>query len=293
MRRMLVILSLFALTMPVFASRHGHRGLSMSIDDDGVVNDCSQMRVTIDDRPAVRAEEIVPVGSLRSLAVHAPQNGGIYVVGSQSGGYGVKACKAAAFDSALNDIRVRVSGNEVTADGPDDGTWVVYFIVQAPRGAALDLRSQNGPIALRSVNGAVNATAINGPISLKESSGTMNIETTNGPISLDGGSGSTKLNAQNGPITVKLRGTSWDGSLEAHTQNGPVALRMPASFRSGVVVESEGRGPVSCRSEACRQARRTWDDEDNRKIELGSGATVVRLSTVNGPVSVRDNDFNE
>jgi hypothetical protein len=47
---------------------------------------------------------------------------------------------------------------------------------------------------------------------------------------------------------------------------------------------------VSCRSEACREARRTWDDEESRKIELGSGATVVRLSTVNGPVSVRDND---
>ncbi len=294
MRRTLVILSLFALAAPLFAGRHGgHRGLSMSIDDDGVVNDCSQMRVTINDRPAVRAEEIVPVGSPRSLAVHAPENGGIYVTGSQSSGYEVKACKAAAFHSALSDIRVRISGNEVTADGPDDGTWVVYFIVQAPRGATLDLRSQNGPIALRGVNGTVTANAVNGPISLKESSGSMNIETTNGPISLDGGSGSTKLNAENGPITVKLRGTSWDGSLDARTQNGPVALRMPASFRSGVVVESEGHGPVSCRSEACRQARRSWDDEENRKIEFGSGATVVHLMTVNGPVSVRDNDFNE
>ena len=126
MRRTLVVLSLFALAAPLFAGRHGgHRGLSMSIDDDGVVNDCSQMRVTINDRPAVRAEEIVPVGLPRSLAVHAPENGGIYVTGSQSSGYEVKACKAAAFHSALSDIRVRISGNEVTADGPDDGTWVV------------------------------------------------------------------------------------------------------------------------------------------------------------------------
>jgi DUF4097 and DUF4098 domain-containing protein YvlB len=290
MRRILVVLSLFSLAMPVFAGPHGHRGLSMSIDDGDVLNDCGQIRVTIEDQPAVRAEEIVALGSLKSLSVHAPQNGGIHVIGSQSGGFEVKACKAAASESGLNDIRVRVSGNEVTANGPDNERWVVYFLVQAPRGATLDLRSQNGPIALRSVNGTVTANALNGPISVKESSGTINVETTNGPISLDGGSGSTKLNAQNGPITVKLRGTSWDGSLDAHTQNGPVALRIPASFRSGVVVQSEGHGPVSCRSEACRQARRTWDDEDNRKIELGSGATVVRLSTVNGPVSVRDTD---
>ena len=78
--------------------------------------------------------------------------------------------------------------------------------------------------------------------------------------------------------------------IEAHTQNGPASLRIPSNFRSGVVVESDGHGPVSCRAAACKEARRTWDDEDNRKIELGSGPTVVRMSTVNGPVSVREID---
>jgi hypothetical protein len=292
MRQTLVMVSLFAVATTLSAGRHGNRGLSMSVDDDGLVNDCSALRVTIDDRPAVRAEEVVPLGGLRSLNLRAPENGGIYVQGSSSGGYEVKACKAAAFEEDLSQIRVRVSGNEVTADGPDSsGRWVVYFLVRAPRGASLDLRSHNGPIALLGVNGTVTANALNGPISLKESSGTLNIETQNGPISIDGGSGSAKLNAQNGPITVKLRGSYWDGNLDARTENGPLSLRIPSAFRSGVVVESEGHGPVSCRAEACRQARRTWDDEDNRRIELGSGPTVVRLTTVNGPVSVRENDL--
>lgn len=292
MRRISIFVSLFMLAFGAYAgehSRHHHGcGLCVSMDDmQGEINDCSQLRVTIDDEPAVRAEEIVSIGTPRSLVIRAPENGGIHVVGSQSEGYEVKACKAAASEGALNDIRVRVKGNEVTADGAG-GRWVVYFLVRAPRNATLDLSSHNGPIALQKFNGTVTANAVNGPISLRESSGTLNIETVNGPISLDGGSGSTKLNATNGPITVKLRGTVWDGSLDAHTENGPVALNMPATFRSGVVVESEGRSPVSCRAEACRQARRTWDDEDNRKIEFGSGPTVVRLSTVNGPVSVRE-----
>lgn len=292
MRRALVIVSVFALATTLYAGRHGNRGLSMTIDDsEGTINDCSALRVTIDDRPAVRAEELVSIGSPRSLVLRPPENGGIHVVGTDSGGYEVRVCKAAAFEEDLNQIRVRVSGNEVTADGPDSSSrWMVYFLVRAPRGAILDLSSHNGPIALQRVNGTVTANALNGPISIKDSTGTINIETENGPISLDGGSGSTKLHAQNGPITVKLRGTYWDGNLDAHTENGPVALKIPANFRSGVVVESQGHGPVSCRSEACREARRTWDDEDNRKIELGSGPTVVRLSTVNGPVSVRDND---
>ncbi len=286
MRRTLFILTFFAATT-LFAGRH-NCGLCISMDDmRGDINDCNQLRVTIDDQPAIRAEEIVSIGTPRSLVIEAPENGGIHVLGSQSDGYEVKACKAAASEGALRNIRVSVNGNKVTADGPGDDRWVVYFLVRAPRSATLELRSHNGPIALQAFNGTVTANAVNGPISLKES-GTLNIETVNGPISLDGGSGTTKLNATNGPITVKLRGTSWDGSLDAHTENGPVALKMPAAFRSGVVIASEGRGPVSCHAEACRQARRTWDDEDNRRIELGSGPTVVRLSTVNGPVAVHD-----
>jgi len=236
------------------------------------VTDCNSLRVTIDDRPALRAEETVPAAGFRSLTVRPPQNGGIYVIGSDSGTYDERACKASAFQEDLDMHQVRVVGTEVTADAPDGGRWMVYFLVRAPRGATLGLRTHNGPITLRNVNGTVNA------------------ETTNGPISIDGGSGTTKLTAQNGPISVKLRGSSWDGSLDARTQNGPVSLSVPASFRSGVVVEAEGHGPVSCRSEACRQVRRSWDDEDNRKIQLGSGPTTVHLSTYNGPVTVRDSE---
>ena len=286
MRRMLLIVSLLPATL--FGS-HWNSGLSVTTDDRDIT-DCSQMRVTIDGEPAARAQETVALGNVRSLTVRAPRNGGIYVMGSDSGRYDVTACKAAAMDTSLNQIRVRVNGNELTGDGPDDSRWVLYFLVRAPRGADLDLDAHNGPISIRNVNGTVAAHAVNGPISARDLDGTVNLETTNGPISISGGSGTAKLNATNGPISVNLRGDSWNGSLDAHTQNGPMSLRIPSTFRSGVVVESDGHGPVSCRAEACRQAKRTWDDEDNRRIELGSGPTVVHLSTVNGPVSVRERE---
>jgi hypothetical protein len=286
MRRMLIIVSFLPATL--FASHWGS-GLSVSTDDRDIT-DCSQLRVTIDGEPVAHAQETVPLGNVRSLTVRAPRNGGIHVMGGDSGRYEVTACKAAAMDSSLNDIHVRVNGNELTADGPDDSRWVLYFLVRAPRGADLNLDAHNGPISIRNVNGTVAAHAVNGPISARDLDGTVNLETTNGPISLYGGSGTAKLNATNGPISVNLRGDSWNGSLDAHTQNGPMSLRIPSTFRSGVVVESDGHGPVSCRAEACRQAKRTWDDEDNRRIELGSGPTVVHLSTVNGPVSVRERE---
>ena len=98
MRQALIIMSFLPATL--FASHY--RGLSVSTDDRDIT-DCSQLRVTIDDEPAARAEETVPVGDLRSLVVRAPQNGGIHVTGSDSGRFEVTACKAAGLDSSVSD----------------------------------------------------------------------------------------------------------------------------------------------------------------------------------------------
>ncbi len=190
----------------------------------------------------------------------------------------------------MTDIHPSLRGNELTASGPADRRSVIYFLVRAPRGADLNLEASNGEIAVHNVSGTIVANTTNGPISIKQSSGTITADAQNGPINLAGGAGTVKLRARNGPIGVKLSGSAWDGSIDAHTENGPISLKLPRDYRSGVVVESDGHSPFSCRAEACRQALRTWDDDDARRVELGSGATVVRMSTHNGPVSVRDRE---
>jgi DUF4097 and DUF4098 domain-containing protein YvlB len=229
---------------------------------------------------------------MHSLRIRSDRNGGIHVRGGASS-FAVKACKASALSDA-RDIRVRVSGNEVSADRGDDNYTVVYYIVSAPRGASLDLSSNNGPIAIHAVDGSVTAQAHNGPIAVKDSSGTLDITTQNGPIAFDGDSGNVKLHAINGPISVRLAGSGWNGgSLDAATENGPLSLHLPRGYRSGVVVESDGHGPVTCRAEACRDVRRFNDDgEDDRprRIELGSGSRAVTLSTNNGPIAIKEGD---
>ena len=292
MKRILVTLAFAGLIASSAEAKHGYSNMSVNIDDEGEITSCNQLRVTFgDDRTeGFRSEEQVSIGTVRSLKVRAAKNGGIYVTGARGSSYSVTACKAAEYQDSLRDIRVDVSGNEVTASGGDDRNWMIYFLVSVPRGADIDLNASHGPISIRNVNGRVVAHATNGPISARQSSGTLDLDTQNGPISLQGGSGNVKLNAQNGPISVRFDGTTWDGNLEANTQNGPLSVRVPAGFRSGLVVESNGRGPVSCRSEACRDARRSFDDDDHRRIEFGSGPTVVRMSTVNGPISVKDSE---
>ena len=190
--------------------------------------------------------------------MRSDQNGGIRVIGSRTGGYIVTACKAAAMSSDVNQVRAIVNGDEVSASGPDSDNWIVYFIVQTPRNATVDLSSTNGPIGVYEFDGTLTARAKNGPLRVKDSSGTIDASTVNGPISIEGGSGNVKLSASNGPLAVKLDGTGWrGGSLDASTQNGPVSLKLPHGYQ------------LRCG----RRVSRPWTGElPRRRLRIGATA---------------------
>lgn len=292
MRRFIAAAALL-LAPSLFA--HDHRqNISFNVEGDEDVTSCSQIRIEMDDHRAARAEEELAVGNLRSLKINSEQHGAVRVVGWDEPRYAVTLCKAAASPAALGSIRAQLRGNEVSLTGPEDGDqWIGFLIVRTPRNATLEVDSHNGPIGLHHVNGTVGVHATNGPLALKDVSGTIDATTVNGPISVAGGSGNVKVSATNGPLSVKLTGARWDGTLSATTQNGPLSLKLPRNFGSGVDLTVNGHGPISCKAEACRDMKRSWHDDDNnapRLLSFGSGARNVTLSTVNGPVSVKEMD---
>jgi DUF4097 and DUF4098 domain-containing protein YvlB len=205
----------------------------------------------------------------------------------------VIVCKAAASKADLSRISLSRAGATLTVEGPSGGDWVGYLLIEAPRDAAIDLTTINGPIGLFGLSGRVTARSENGPISVRDSPGDIDAEAQNGPIHFRGNGGRLRLHTENGPIGVALSGASWSGSgLEAKAINGPVRLAIPLGYRSGAVVESLGRSPFRCRGQACGSARRTWDD-DHKRLELGEGPAIVRLSTENGPVSIESGEDRE
>src|ERR1043165_1275888 len=293
MRRLIAAAALI-IAPSLFAHDHNHsQNVSINTGDYEELTACSQIRVTFDDAPAVRAEEELPVANVRALKIVSDQHGGVRVAGWDQPRYAVTVCKAAATPALLGPVGARLSVDQITTPGPDDGQWVVYLLVRTPRNATLDVSAHNGPIGLHGVNGTLTVHAQNGPVSLKDSSGTIDATAVNGPISLSGGSGNVKISATNGPLSVKLNGARWDGSLEATTQNGPLSLKLPRNYGSVVDLNMKGHGPISCKADACRDIKRSWHDDDNdmpRQLTFGSGARNVSLSTVNGPVVVKEAD---
>jgi hypothetical protein len=254
---------------------------------------CSGSNFRWDGANAHVRQETIDGRGLRALKVSV-ENAPVSVTGGHAGGYSIEVCKAAARAADLDAIEVRLEGGELRATGPDNSRWTVAYHILAPAGADLDLSATNGPLSIRDLDGTLAARTENGPLSLRNVTGTVDGTTQNGPITLKGGSGNVQLAASNGPLTITLDGTSWQGGgLEAKTHNGPLTLKVPQGYASGVRIDSNGRGPISCRAEGCERFRAarasadSWNDTP-RTIELGSGPTLVRLSAVNGPISVKD-----
>jgi DUF4097 and DUF4098 domain-containing protein YvlB len=248
----------------------------------------------MNDRAAeIRSEERTFTRPEGPVSVESEVNGGVQVQGWDKDTYSVMACKAA--DASSNDvehifsqIKLSVENGRVSVSGPSEhDNWTVFLLVRAPRSANLALRANNGPLSIYDLDGKVEARAINGPISLQGFSGDADISAVNGPIDLSGNSGKLRLHTENGPISVSLSGDAWKGlGLEADAQNGPVTLRVPKNYQSSLLVESDGHSPMSCQASFCNDARKTWD-EDRRRIEFGNAPAVIHLSTVNGPIAVK------
>ena len=295
-----VLLALLAMAVTAAAGTHSrHHGTSTTTHDDSDSADCNERyNVSFNGYEVYRGEEqrtFQKSDFPNGLRLEAARNGGIAVVGWERNDILIKACKAAGGESEaegkrrLSETHIQVAGGAVTATGPaDEGLWVVHLLAFVPKGMKLEMDATNGPISLRKFEGTVNVRTVNGPISIHRSSGEIYASATNGPVSLSDSSGNIHIEVQNGPLDINLASDRWNGAgLEASARNGPIALRLPSGYRSGVEVSSDGHSPFECEAAACPEGSRTWDDR-HKIVRLGPAGqpVVVRMSTVNGPVSI-------
>jgi DUF4097 and DUF4098 domain-containing protein YvlB len=255
--------------------------------------DCSPTNMMFGDLVVARAvrHTTVPLSGGR-LDVEPETNGGVRIERGTGSNYSITACIGAgasteaeaqraadATQLAIDGRRVRVKG------GRQARNWSVQLIIEAPDGADVTVTTTNGPIDLTGVSGTFDAHASNGPIAIRNVRGTLSAHAQNGPISVEGSQGQIVVETANGPISVVLSGTRWDGRLDARASNGPLDVKVPSRYQSGVEISSSFHSPWSCRVAACRSGSRDWD-ERSRSLRIGSDPVVVRISTVNGPVTI-------
>jgi len=298
MKRTALLLAVFVVGTclifePASAQKRRTHGVNISTEGDEPITECGQVKMRIGDGETVRGDQTqtIPRSQISTLQVRTPKNGGVHVQGWNRDEYSIMACLAAGGETesdakaTLSQLKLSVRDGMVTVEGPSPEEWVAFLVIHAPNGVALDLNSTNGPIGVSDFSGTINARSTNGPITFREVGGQVRADVQNGPLGVSGSSGDFHLNAQNGPLTVELNGNQWSGGeIEGRTQNGPLTLRLPDSYMSSVRVDASKHSPVECRAIQCQKAARTWDRPS--VIQFGDSEPVIRLATVNGPVTI-------
>jgi len=125
---------------------------------------------------------------------------------------------------------------------------------------------------------------MNGGISVADFLGNANVRTMNGGLSLADVGGDFRGKTTNGGVSVSLSGDRWDGvGLDVETVNGGVSMRVPSGFSAELDARTSNGGisvdlPVRIQGLLTRNKHVT--------ATLGSGGAPLRLSTVNGGVSI-------
>jgi hypothetical protein len=226
------------------------------------------------DRPSaceVREMTVPATGGV--LLVEASPNGGIRVRGGDRADVSVRAVVTTTADSdeaaaaLAKQVRVQAEPGTIRSEGPRTGhgeSWSVSFELTVPRKTGLDLRTNNGGIAIADVQGALTFRTTNGGIRLSRVAGDVRGRTTNGGVNID------------------LDGDGWVGEgLEVETTNGGVRLRVPDTYSAHLEVKTTNGGlkfgfPVTVQGPLTREL----------STDLGRGGAPIRLTTVNGGVSV-------
>jgi hypothetical protein len=272
--------------------------VTIDVHDDGPIVDCSQLDVRFGSGrsplPTARAEKRFTLAKSATplLELHLTEQGGMSIIGGDGNDYAVTACLVAgarddgAAGAVLENVTLDLDGGRLAVQGPDDGDWIVYLIVRAPKGAALDLLAVNAPIDLRDFSGRIKARTENGPISLARCSGSIDVEARNGPVSVQAGGGRQRLQVSNGPLAIALEGRRWAGEgIDARAENGPVSLTFPEDYESGVRVTMSALSPLVCTSGGCEEVAHRLPG-GGRSLDFGASQPIIRVSAENGPVQI-------
>jgi DUF4097 and DUF4098 domain-containing protein YvlB len=149
----------------------------------------------------------------------------------------------------------------------DDNPASVEYTLTVPRGARLDeVELVNGALDIEGLTGTVDASSVNGSLTARGLTGTVNLSVVNGRLEASfnrlGEASSVSLSSVNGPLALTIPSDS-NATLKADSVHGSIRNDFNLPVRQGEYVgrDLEGR--------------------------LGAGAARVRLSNVNGEITIR------
>ena len=214
------------------------------------------------------------VAAAGTMSVNAEPNGGIQVEGTSRGDIQVLAKVVAQADTQArakqiaDGVTISATPSDVSANGPSNSGrrewWSVSYRLSVPTVSMLSLKTTNGGITIRDVDGQIDFKTVNGGVKLTNLAGEVKGRTSNGGVDVD------------------LDGPGWKGEgLDVETSNGGVHLRIPENYSAHLETGTVNGGfnidfPVTVQGRVDRQL----------SADIGGGGAPIRVRTHNGGVKV-------
>lgn len=155
----------------------------------------------------------------------------------------------------------------------DEGGWrnrnndvMVQFTVLLPSGLNVSTGTVNGAIRVDGATAEVKATTVNGGVEAYSSGGPVSATTVNGSIRASmsklEGDADLKYTTVNGSVVLELPRDA-DADIEMRTVNGRLRTDFPIQLRGRI-------------------------DPRHIEAQLGKGGRLIRITTVNGSVELRE-----
>ena len=225
---------------------------------------------TTNDRESVCDVRQFTVVAAGTMTVNAKPNGGIQVEGEPRRDILVQAKVVAQAETAArakqiaDAVKVSAAPDNVSADGPSglgrrEG-WSVSYRLTVPTVSMLSLKTTNGGITVRDVDGQVEFKTVNGGVKLSNVAGDFKGRTSNGGVDVD------------------LDGPGWRGEgLDVETSNGGVHLRIPEHYPAHLETGTVNGGlnidfPVTVQGRV----------DKNISADLGGGGAPIRVRNTTG-----------
>ena len=144
-----------------------------------------------------------------------------------------------------------------------NGVTVEYHIHIPNRVLLANVKTVNGSVCLRGVEGGGDLRSVNGDVEVTDSAGHFNAKTTNGNL------------------TLQLRKVATGAPMDIETVNGSVMLTLPSDTRANLKVQNMN-GVFS--SELPVSSATTPTPLGTFSAKLGSGGGQISLRTINGAI---------
>jgi hypothetical protein len=161
---------------------------------------------------------------------------------------------------------------------PKGRTYKVDYHVAVPSSFAAEAHSMNGPIRMTDLR-EVSLRTTNGHITVDRTDA-VDARTTNGAITVDSASGPVTLSTTNGQIRAHLTGIVREVSIS--TINGSAGLTVPREVNGELDISTQN-GRITVEGLDVREPRAA---RNRLRGILGKGGAPIRLSTINGSVTV-------